>query len=463
MRSLKGWALAPTSTSATGTGVRGRRGRLAGAAITALLAATLVPGVAAPASADVSGNGVGPIAANGFPAWYSDGTTKLQLCELPTVGCTGSLAAAEAFYFQATATPAAQPALYTAALEATTATGTFTRIRFRLVGLTDGATYTIRHPYGVNTFIAGVGQGRTGGVARGINSTVDVGCLLPVCVTPADFASAGAGFAGNYAAGVRPTFLTQSNRTPGFLGNIDVPGPVTGAPSGVNAVIVTGPNAGGLGFNTLTVTDFTVEGQIDATPITPQVTPNAPIILVATRGNASVLARWTVPGNGGSAILRYHVRVVDAATGTKVFGLKDVLGSASTSLTVPVPNGITVRTQIQAINAIGVSGQSNPSNAVTPATLPSPPTIKIATAGVGTVTGNWASASNGGSAIIRYHVRVVDAATGTKVFVLRDVAGSARTVTVGLSRGIAVRFQVQAINAVGTSGKSNPSNAVTAR
>jgi hypothetical protein len=468
MRSMKRWALAPTSTGATETGARGRRGRLAAAAITALLAATLVPGAAAPASADVSVNGVGPIAANGFPSFFSDGTTKLQLCELPNAACLSSLATlGEAFYFSATAATPAQPKLYAVALEATSSPAlgnlAFTRIRITMGGLVDGATYTITHPYGVSTFIAGVGQGKTGGVANGIKSTLDLGCLVSPCTVGA-FATAGTNFAGSYAAGVRPTFLTQSNAIPGqTLGDITTPGTVTGAPTGVNAVTVTGPNAGGPGVNTLTVDQFLVQGLIDPAPITPQVTPNAPIILVAKAGNASVLAHWTVPGNGGSAILRYHVRVVDAATGTKVFALKDVAGSAATSLSLPVPNGITVRTQIQAINAIGASGQSNPSNAVTPATVPSKPTIRIATAGIASVTGNWTATFNGGSAIIRYHVRVVDAATGTKVFVLRDVAGSARTVTVPLARGIAVRVQVQAINAVGASGQSNPSNAVTAR
>jgi hypothetical protein len=469
MRSLKGWALAPTSTGATKTGARRRRGRLAAAAITALLAATLVPGVATPASADVSVNGVGALAANGFPAWFSDGTTKLALCDNGLAnGCLGSLAVdGEAFYFAAQASTPAQPALFEVGLEGTTAGGnlSFTRIRFRMTGLTDGATYTIRHPYGVSTFIAGVGAGKTGGAVRGINNTVDFGC--DPCTTLADFSVAGTNFAGNYAAGVRPTFLRQSNPAPGFIGNIDVPGTVTGAPSGLNAVIVTGPNAGGVGVNTLRVDQFIVQGRIDPAAITPIVVPNAPIMLSgATAGNGSVQASWTAPGNGGSALRIYHVRVV-GGDGVKLFKLQDIAapaGFAPVSLNLTgLPNGIALRVQVQAINAVGISGLSNHSGAVIPATTPNAPKIGPTTAGIGSATGSWTAPYNGGAAIQRYHVRVVDAATGRKVFVLRDISGSLRSMTAALPRGLAVRFQVQAINVVGISPNSAVSNGVIVR
>ena len=53
--------------------------RLAAVVAGALLAASLAPLAAVPASAETAG--VGPIdEANGFPTWYSDGTVKLQLC-----------------------------------------------------------------------------------------------------------------------------------------------------------------------------------------------------------------------------------------------------------------------------------------------------------------------------------------------------------------------------------------------
>jgi hypothetical protein len=188
--------------------------------------------------------------------------------------------------------------------------------------------------------------------------------------------------------------------------------------------------------------------------------PSAPIIQLATAGNASVLARWTAPANGGSAITRFHVRAVDAATGTKVFALRDAAGSTASSLAIPVPNGIAVRIQVQAINALGTGAISAHSNGVIPMTTPSRPLIGKTTAGIASANGTWTATYNGGSVITRYHVRVVDAATGRRVFALRDVAASARSLRVGLPRGLAIRFQVAAINAAGSGLPSAHSNGV---
>ena len=55
---------------------------IAGAAITALLATTLVPGALAPASADVGWTSTvaSPGLAQGFPEFFDDGNVKLRLC-----------------------------------------------------------------------------------------------------------------------------------------------------------------------------------------------------------------------------------------------------------------------------------------------------------------------------------------------------------------------------------------------
>jgi hypothetical protein len=452
-----------------------------------MLAATLVPGVAAPASAEVIPGGAAGVVdldpVTGFPLSYVDsGAQKLAVClsglqclatPLPNPNAPVSFPdnyPDEAFYFAADAS-GGNLRIYRAGLEATFATAPnvvngaqmgFGRLRFRVENLVVGSNYIITHPYGSNTFTATDDPNKPGfGL---VNQTVDaVGCL-PSPGVPCNWTAVGAGFLGGSAGtGVASTFLTQSNKAPGMLGSLVVPGTVTGAPSGLNAVTVTGPNAGGTGINTLTVADFNVQGLIAGAATL----AGRPIIKVATAANGSAVGNWSAAGNGGSAITRYHVRVVDAATGTKVFALRDTLpavGKSANSLNVTgLPNGITVRIQVQAINAQGTGPVSNASNAVTPATVPSKPTIQLATAGIASATGHWTATSNGGAVIMRYHVRVVDAATGTKVFVLRDVAGSARSVTVGLGRGTAVRFQVQAINGVGTSPISNHSNAVTAR
>jgi murein peptide amidase A len=102
------------------------------------------------------------------------------------------------------------------------------------------------------------------------------------------------------------------------------------------------------------------------------------------------------------------------------------------------------------------------SNAVTPVTRPGAPKISTATAGVGAAMGRWTAGSTGGSAVTKYHVRMVDAATGTKALGLWDMAGNLTSLNItGLAKGTSVRFQVQAINVLGTSNVSRHSNAVT--
>gem|GEM_PF-998905 len=113
---------------------------------------------------------------------------------------------------------------------------------------------------------------------------------------------------------------------------------------------------------------------------------------------------------------------------------------------------------------MGTGLVSDLSNVVVPVTRPNVPNIGTATAGVGSALGRWTAPSNGGAAIGRYHVRLVDAATGKRAFVVRDVAGSVTSLNItGLAKGTAVRFQVQAVNALGASALSAVSNAVTVR
>ncbi|MBT2520281.1 FG-GAP-like repeat-containing protein [Arthrobacter sp. ISL-28] len=260
--------------------------RLAAVVAGALLAASLAPLAAVPASAETAG--VGPIdEANGFPTWYSDGTVKLQLCYEAGMGCLAEPPNPdqpasypdnfpdEAFWFAAEAS-GGNLDLYEAALEAAHANEAvidgdqqgFARLRFRLSNLVAGENYTIQHPYGSHTFEAvdeeGVGV---------INETIDAGVCTPSPTVPCDWAAVGAAFLGDFGSGTTAAFLHQTNAPAGAIGDINAPGTVTGAPSGLNAVVVTGPDVGGPGIDTLTVTQFAVQGLIaegtDGGPSTP--------------------------------------------------------------------------------------------------------------------------------------------------------------------------------------------------
>jgi hypothetical protein len=263
-----------------------------------MLAAILVPGVSAPASATVGLGAVvtSPGLANGFPEFLDDGNVKLRLCTNDPQ-CLYQGGAPEYFWYAATAVgggsedPNKNLKKYLAGVEATYFNFSisnpppifptaipgeevgFGRLRFRVVHLVVGATYKITHPYGVNTFVA-TDDGNGGGE---INYTSDNGCVRgdpPVPNGPCNWDEVGAGVLGDT---LEPTkFLRQVDAPDGWLGDTSInglPSHVTGAPSGHNSVIVEGPNAGvgGPDRDRLEVSDFAVQGQIlyPGTPSTP--------------------------------------------------------------------------------------------------------------------------------------------------------------------------------------------------
>jgi hypothetical protein len=207
--------------------------------------------------------------------------------------------------------------------------------------------------------------------------------------------------------------------------------------------------------------------------------PNAPVIGLASRGNASATVRWTAPGNnGGSPITAYRVRVINVATNAQVGGLRTA-GAAATSLVVTgLTNGTTYTFEVAAVNAAGVGPASARSNNVTPSTVavvtvPGAPVIGVAAGGGGgapiTARALWTPpATNGGSAITGYRVtalRMSSAAAGATVLQRINsavLAAGARQLNMTVPAGT-YRFEVVAINAVGTSAASARSNAVVAR
>ena len=143
--------------------------------------------------------------------------------------------------------------------------------------------------------------------------------------------------------------------------------------------------------------------------------PGAPTIGPATAGNASATVSWTAPTG---TVTGYQVRVVDTATNAQVGALRSA-GAAGTSLVVNgLTNGTSYQFQVQGVNAVGAGPFSALSNAVTPAapTVPGGPTIGTATAANASANVRWTPpASNGGSPITGYEVRVVNAATNAQL------------------------------------------------
>ena len=282
-------------------------------AAASLLAAAFAPLSIAPAHAELPP--AGPVdPANGYPLWYSDGTVRLQFCYTAELGCLSTQPnpgpasypdnfPEEAFWFAAEAS-GGNLRLYEAALEGAHVNGAvvpgeqmgFARLRFRIENLVIGSQYTITHPYGVNTYTAtddGKGAGE-------ISQTVDSGLCTPTATVACDWDGVGRAFLGSYGVGTTATFLRQVNPPAGTLGNPNAASAVTGAPSGNNFVRVEGPNAGGPGINTLTVSTFAVQGVISDTTDGAPGTPDLAAASDTGRSSTDNITNATLPTFSGT-------------------------------------------------------------------------------------------------------------------------------------------------------------------
>ncbi|MGA9524780.1 MAG: choice-of-anchor D domain-containing protein, partial [Myxococcaceae bacterium] len=237
--------------------------------------------VGASAYAQVNQNqltAVGPVnPATGFPVWYEDANgLRLELCTDTSGFCLevppdptqppsvpGNFPG-EAFWWAADAsmpTNGDGEALLVLALEAAFTTEApaageqivFGRIRVRIDNLVAGATYTVTHPFGVDSFVAQA-AGR-----RGINVTEDIGCAAGPC----DFSLALNSRVGPFLVwdpAVPPA------APPGYIGDPNVLHPVVGSPFGTNIFRVEGPNVGGPGVNVIQTNLFAVQGKVFVPP-----------------------------------------------------------------------------------------------------------------------------------------------------------------------------------------------------
>ncbi len=187
--------------------------------------------------------------------------------------------------------------------------------------------------------------------------------------------------------------------------------------------------------------------------------PDAPVIGPATAGNSSATVTFTAPAaNGSSPITGFEV-VVNTG-GAAVPTVTGIAATATSATVTGLTNGTSYTFQVRAVNQFGAGPLSAESNAVTPApTVPDAPTGVTATAGVASATVAWtAPVNDGGSPITGSQIDVRMGTAVVRTVTFADPATS--QVVTGLESGIQYTFVVRAVNAVGASADSAPSNAV---
>jgi len=205
--------------------------------------------------------------------------------------------------------------------------------------------------------------------------------------------------------------------------------------------------------------------------------PNAPTIAAAVQGNGSITVTWTAPANdGGSPITGYEIRAVNNATNAQVGALRTAAANAtSLAITTGLTLGTAYRFSVRAVNAVGSGPFSAETAAVVFAQAPGAPVIGNAARGAAggpiTATANWTPPANfGGLPAPSYRVyALVMSSNRNNATVLQEFASplqppAARNFTFTFTQAnLNVRFQVEAINAVGTGPRSARSGNIVPR
>jgi hypothetical protein len=182
--------------------------------------------------------------------------------------------------------------------------------------------------------------------------------------------------------------------------------------------------------------------------------PGAPTAVVALPGNTQATVTFVPPtNNGGSGIIGFTV------TSNPPGGIDSNAGStALTHVVTNLVNGTPYTFTVTATNIHGTSEASQPSTPVIPATLPGAPTGVVATPRNQSADVSFTPpTNNGGSPILGYSV--VSLPPGGV-----DINAGSLSLThyvQGLTNLSSYTFTVVAINAIGTSPLSTPSNLIS--
>lgn len=151
---------------------------------------------------------------------------------------------------------------------------TFLRINLKkMAGLTPNSTYTVTHPYGTFQFTTdALGDTVLGLAGQAFRTEDPFGGAVPGvfdALLPATTTNVGPFIIASATAGGTAAPVTDAGTGHRYIGNPNLPTPVTGSPTGNNVFRIDGPNIGGLGVNTVQTNLFTIAGQIVGLDVTP--------------------------------------------------------------------------------------------------------------------------------------------------------------------------------------------------
>jgi hypothetical protein len=177
----------------------------------------------------------------------------------------------------------------------------------------------------------------------------------------------------------------------------------------------------------------------------------APSITGVTGGNASLSVTFNPPASdGGSPITGYEYSLNGSSTWVSVV-LPDAAVNAFTISSLS--NATTYAVRLRAINSIGPSSASSPSNGTTFGVAGAPTATKAKLTGADSdIYVEWtAPASNGGSAITDYVIEYSDDAGANWQIAADSVSTATNATFTSLSRTTTYIFKVKAVNLVGSS------------
>ncbi|HEV2344385.1 MAG TPA: fibronectin type III domain-containing protein [Actinocrinis sp.] len=219
-------------------------------------------------------------------------------------------------------------------------------------------------------------------------------------------------------------------------------------------------NAGVNSISMLAVSDHGVSrvDQLTVTPATSSV-PSGPSNLAVTAGSGSAALSWTASASGSPT--SYNIYRGTISDGEAVTPVGTVSGTTTTFTDTGLTSGKTYFYNVAAVNATGVSPDSNEVTVVPGSggtvTVPAAPTGLAASAGNGSVALSW-TASTGATSYSVYRGTAAGAEAATAV-------GTSTTnsfTDTGLTNGTKYYYVVTASNSAGTSAKSAEASATPA-